>query len=113
MVPRLVKCEIVNGVLRHTLDDGTFRFYSSSSDAVFSYVEEQLGIPKKHGRRKQTLDVLGMDYSHISRARNDDKPVKSIWLLKLHEWSGIPAAELRMAANMEIQTKHPNARRTE
>lgn len=76
-------------------------------DVVLAYVMLQLGIIKKI----TLLRAVGIEPSSVSRLHKLSLAVPARWYLRLHEYSGIPIADLREIANDRSDiTPHENSK---
>jgi hypothetical protein len=86
--------------------EGAWRVAASDIDAIINHVTRELGI--KSGA---LLLAIGIDPSSISRCRKGGMPIQETWLLRLHQFSGVPVAEmLRVACVEQSVWPHRNAR---
>jgi hypothetical protein len=79
-------------------------------DKLLAHIEAHLGLSGVYGQRGDTLANLGMHRSCVSRVRSGERSIPPEWFLAMHEWSGIPVAELRQVAGVESEfSLHPAA----
>ena len=79
-------------------------------DALLNHIMRVLGIGGR-GMKTFVIASLCIDHAAISRCRHGQQLVQEAWLLRAHEFSGIPVAELRAVAGLPSQVApHKNAR---
>jgi hypothetical protein len=78
---------------------GTWLTYRSPIDSLVAHLSRELML---HGQGSKTVIIasLCIDHAAISRCRSGQQPVREAWLLRMHEYSGIPVAELRQVAGL-------------
>lgn len=81
---------------------------ASPIDALLWYVSVELQLASPVEVRK----IIGIDPGSVTRCRKGEFGIQDTWLLRLHELSSIPVAELRKIGHMPERLPHPNARKS-
>lgn len=88
----------------------TWLKYDSAIDALLNHIMRELGIAGRGGKTV-VIASLCIDHAAISRCRHGLQGIPEHYLLRAHEYSGIPLAELRLVAGVSSAvTPHKNAR---
>lgn len=78
----------------------------SPIDAVVEVLMHELGLRTK----TLTLDILGIEFSSLSRVRNKKQPLPHFWLIKASLLSGIPYLVIcELAGEKPQHEPHPRA----
>lgn len=82
---------------------GTYRPFRTRIDALLGRVEDEYRLKRaRSGRSLSGLpSQLGIAHASISRCRAGKYGLPQEWLLRMHDYSGIPIEELRKIANLE------------
>lgn len=101
--PRKVEsARLIDGLVYVQFDDcahGALTPQGSPLDAIVAHIQREL----KMGLRTKcfVIGVLGVDNGLASRVRTGLGTFNPVWLLKAHDFSGIPIDELRRVAALE------------
>lgn len=87
---------------------GVWKTYDSPIDSLIAHVQRELAISSKMNGMASgvVLSAISVDPASISRCRARQGGYSAIpehWLLRLHEFSGIPVSELRYVSGTESE----------
>jgi hypothetical protein len=97
-----------------TFPIGVWTMPMAPIDAALDHILREFGLPCTARNRSKTFGELGFPSASICRIRKPS-PVFTLpesWLLRMQDYSGIPATELRKVACLDFEiAPHPKARR--
>lgn len=82
-----------------TTPRGTWMTYQSAIDSLIAHIKRELLLHAR-GSSGVVVDSLMIDHAAVSRCRTGVQKIPESWLLRMHEYSGIPVAELRQVAGL-------------
>ncbi len=89
---------------------GVWLTYDSGIDSLLAHIARELCISGR-GAKTVVIASLCIDHAAISRCRHGPQQIQEHWLLRAHEFTGIPIAELRQVAGIGAGIPpHKNAR---
>lgn len=107
----IIESKLIDGKPAHRFEDspeGAWHVADSSIDAIIDHVMSDLGV-----KRIEVYNAMGATYPSISRCRTGDLAIQDKWILRLHQFTNIPVAELlRVACVQRTVSPHSNARRS-
>lgn len=95
----IIETKRIDGRPAHRLagsPEGAWKIARSEIDAMLDRVQAETGA-----KRSEILCAADIDSARASRCRHGTQPLLDQWVLRLSDFSGIPAAELRQVACIE------------
>lgn len=92
----VIEAKRIDGKPAHRVQgmpQGAWLIAKSPIDAMLCRVEAQCGCT-----RTEICESLGIHAASITRCRQGVEPLRDEWILRMHDFSGIPVAELRQVA---------------
>lgn len=106
----VVEAKLIDGKPAHRVEGapaGAWQMSNTPIDAMLRHVQAQTDCSFT-----AIYEATGMNCASVTRCRQGLQPLSDQWTLRLHDFSGIPVAELRQVACIRpVTDPHLKARR--